>query len=153
MNQIKIFEKYSDEKLSDDLKRILLSNFYDLSETEKNKYLDSKLKFYEWDLINEKDACELFDQLDSMERYSDILLLLIAHPVLISGYFEEKSSSHKYNMEHKWDWDLSKLTYVPINSWIYDLSMTSKLINEKLRTLMRINIMKRYNIDITEEAK
>ena len=108
---------------------LLTSNFYQLSNDDKNGSLDIKMKLLCEDLINEEEACMLFEQLDMMERYSDTLRLLIQHPRLIHNHFEATSNIFHYNIEHKWDWNLQYLTFLTPDQWKLDLIYTIDLIN------------------------
>ena len=154
MDRIKIYEEAENKKMDENDKRIMESDFKELSSTDKERYLNIKMKLLGWDLVDEYEIGEMFMQNDELERYSDMLLMIIRYPREIEKIYEETATFYKYNMEYKWDWDLSKLTYMPVKSWIYDLAALCYMsrINKRLKLLLQTKILQKYNMDIVKNA-
>ena len=103
----------------DKIIKLLISNFKNLSIDNKKIYLDTKIEMLKWDYMRELEACKLFDELDMVERYSDLLYMIIMHPILIYRYYENNSKNNKYNLNTRLSVkDINDETY---NSYIYDL--------------------------------
>jgi hypothetical protein len=153
MDRIKYMEKIRNKKFDNNIIRILTSYFFQLDNDEKNICLDIKMDFVMDELQNEIEVYKLFDQLDSTERYSDMLRLIIMCPKIIGAHLEEMSQVLHYNIIHKWDWDLDKIRFVSEERWLYDLIYVyhSWHINYSLRYLIKTKILKKYNIDISSK--
>lgn len=151
--RIKYCEDITKTKYESNDKRILSTKYSKLTIEEKNKCCDMKMDLIAEDLQNEEEACALFDQLDNVERYSDMLRLIIQYPELMSAYYEVMSQVSKYNLDQKWDGDLEKLIYVTKNDWLYDLISVVQEKHEMRRifNLLQSKMKKKYGIDITKE--
>lgn len=137
----------------DEEARLLNSKFCNLNHNDKNKYLDIKMKLHCNDLLDEYETYMTFEKLDQVERYSDMLRLLIAHPRLIANHFDGTSEIFKYNIEHKWNWDLSELTFLTQNQWKMDL-LTAVIMNEYFSKNELANLIKkRLFKDVTNYRK
>ena len=147
LEELKRIENIREEKFTDDETRLLTSNFFDLDDNDKNKYLDLKMDLNAGDLINEVDACKMFTMMDIMKRYSDMLRLLIQYPKLISDHFENTPSQYRHNIEYNWDWNLEELTFITPDQWKLDLILTYGLIpNTKIARLIKSRVFKDKNI-------
>lgn len=138
---LKKIEEICGECFGEDCTRILTTRFYLLNDADKNIYLDTKLKLLNGDLIVPRDICVMFDQLDAMNRFSDLLYITILHPRIISEHFEKTYDSTHYDIVHTWDWDLEKLTKMKKDQWRMDLVEISGLINgTKLGELIKAKV-------------
>ena len=120
--------------------RILYSDFYSLNKDDQLTYIKLRMDILADDLLDHNELQILFDQLDYVERYQDLLTLIIKQPRITANYFEETSKNIQYNVI-KWDWDLSKFTKLRHHEWMMDLKYTlenikgtelAKLIRSKL---------------------
>ncbi len=90
-----------------DMKRILTSSFNKLNPDDKNKYLDERMRLLRSDYQTDDEISELFVFLDKMERYEDVMKLIVLHSDLMEEYFHESQSYCKYNIQYKWDKNIS----------------------------------------------
>ena len=111
-----IKEKFSNEQIN-----LLTSEFSNLNHNNKNEYLNLQMILCRNDLLNYQNLCILFEQLDLMERYEDIITMVMHYPGIIINHYEVTSEIFRYNIEHKWIWDLNKLTSMSSDQWKMDL--------------------------------
>ncbi len=149
--RVAFIQKVLDNQLTEKEVEILTTDFSKLNTDERHRCLDLRMDLMAEDLQDETEFLTLFEQCDSMERYSDILRQIIAYPRLVSEYYA--STKKKYNFATKWDWDLSKLEFLTPRDWMYDLICTAhdRRTHKKLVKVLRIKIMKKYNINIVKE--
>ena len=83
MDRIKFIKKMLGD-IDEDKLNLLKSDFEKLNDENKNKLLDFKMELLANDLLVEEELYQLFEQLDLMERYSDMLVLIIQQPARIS---------------------------------------------------------------------
>src|SRR5579872_2445341 len=113
------------EEFNPDDIRLLTTDFYKLNLTDKNKSLDLRMKLRDGDLITEEEACDMFQQFDSLERYADMLLYVTFHTKLLGEFFDETYDYYKYNFQHKWDKNIDTFDFVTVEQWLSDLKNIS----------------------------
>ena len=94
---------------------------------QNKQILDELLKEARNDFLPENELCSLFEKLDVEERYGDMFCLLTRYPRTISEHFEYTSEVLSYNLEHKWNGDLSTLSNMSAKEWKEDLVSLAKL--------------------------
>jgi hypothetical protein len=88
--------------------------------------LDKLMKDARLDLLTEQELWILFEQLDMVERYADMLSLLMKYTGSITKHFEATSAVFRYNLQHKWNWDLKTLGNLSEKEWHTDLLLLAK---------------------------
>jgi len=93
---------------------------------QHDSQLDKLVKDAKLDLLSEQELWILFEQLDTSERYNDMLSLLMKYTGSITKHFEATSSVFRYNLQHKWNWDLKTLGNLSEQEWYTDLLLLAK---------------------------
>ena len=104
------------------------------------------------------DMNKHFERLDLFEKYEEVLELIIRYPRTISEHYEITSRMLKYNIETKFDWDLSKLTSLKVDEWKFDLlykvlndNYSKEFLKMELPMLIKNKLFK--NVNTSDEYK
>lgn len=127
-------KKFTNEELD-----VLIKNFFSLTAEEKNTYVDVQMSLLTDDLLPIFDICLLFERLDMIERYSEVLTILCKYPQLIIQHYEGTGDDFPYNIKNKWDWNLENKPPLKATDWRADLesilyvdTKLTRLISKKL---------------------
>lgn len=154
----KSVQKILKDKIDDDIMSILVADFNKLTNAEKYRSLDIRMLFILNGVLGVFCVKELFEQLDSMEKYEDMLRIIYKYPDHMCKHFEETSNTYHYNFEHKCYGDLGKMISKSKKKWLGKLIMIVYCVDKKYQNGKLINILikkmaERYNINIGEEFK
>jgi|SRR5690606_13218258 len=141
----KFNENFSAEEI-----RLLTKDFSRLNANEKNQCLDNKLRLMKKDLLIDQELCILFEQLDILQRYHDILSLIIRYPRIIEFHYEATSGLFHYNIKYNWDWNLDNNLFSNPDETKFDLITMLRLKdsnNKKLQQLVLDKLFKNKNIE------
>lgn len=134
--------------------KLLNSDFTQLNNNDKNKYLNIKLKLMRKDLLVEQELYFLFEELDLVERYNDMLNLLIHYPKYIGNHYEITSDFFNYNIGSKWDWNLDNIENLSIDELKCDLITVLQLKGSRKMKIQKLVYDKLFkNQDVEEEEK
>jgi len=102
-----------------------MESFKNLSKSEKESYLDNKMILLQQDMIDAKEAGNLFIELDSEHKFENILLMLILYPNEMTQFYDLTSPVLDYNIKH-WDGIFSNADFfskneVSADSLMYDI--------------------------------
>lgn len=107
LSRLAEIEELRGSAFDSDIKRILTSSFNKLNPDDKNKYLNERMNLLRSDYQTDDEIAELFVFLDKMDRYEDVMTLIVLHSDLMEEYFHESQSYCKYNIQYKWDKNIS----------------------------------------------
>lgn len=84
-----------------------------------NKLIDTKLDLLTSDLLSEDQLCELFEQLDTHEQYSNMIFIIAAYPRVMCSHYMKPN----YNIMTKWNGTIDENNYFGAShdDMVYDL--------------------------------
>ena len=111
VNQVEIIdlENRRNKMFSNNEKELLMRDFSQLNNNDRNKYLDIQMELFRGDLLDQQSLVILFERLDLTERYSDMMRLAISYPKIICDHYDATFDYFCYNISHKWNGDLINL--------------------------------------------
>jgi hypothetical protein len=148
MQRVKEIEQGHGYEFDEDTRRILCSSFRSLSPEEKTKYLDTRMALLKEDLQSEDELIEIFQLADKVHRYENQLVMITSRPKILAEFYDESYEYSNYNLQHKWDKDLEKLTYLTPTQWLDDLQNISAELEpyNKLKIMIIDKILQKYGI-------
>lgn len=94
------------------------------SNNSTNKYLDTQMKLFNSDSLDEQSLIMLFERLDLVEKYSDMMRIAISYPEIICRHYDATCDLFKYNITNKWNGDLIETEIMTTDQWKMDLLTT-----------------------------
>jgi hypothetical protein len=151
--RIQKIEKSLGAQYDSETVRILTTPFSKLNHDEKLRHLDERMTLLRNEYQNDDDEiCDLFDLLDKMEKYEDMLIIILHHTTLIGKYYNDSYTYVKYNLQYKWDKDITNFNYMTLDQWLNDLKNISMELEKynKLKLCVVDKILTKHSVKIPE---
>lgn len=153
LKRVQKIEKSIGAQYDSETIRILTTPFSKLNRDEKMRHLDERMMLLRNEYLNDDDEiCDLFDLLDKMEKYEDMLTIIMYHTALIGKYYDDSYTYVKYNLQYKWDKDVTNFNYMTLDQWLNDFKNVSMELPKynKLKLCVVDKILTKHNAKIPE---
>jgi hypothetical protein len=134
----------SDLKFDDNVIELFKQNFQSLNTDQANQVIDAKFKLLGYDLLTEDDIHIMFEQLDKLKRYDDMMFLAASKPNHIYNIYV----SSNWNIFKNWDGTINDTKFTNKEGIMSDLLMNhfdNRFFGTKLASIIHKKVFNNKN--------